>query len=38
MKSAMLLGLQPALDGCILVGAVVVHDEVKVQLRRDFLF
>ena len=38
VESATFLRLEPALDDRTLVGAVVVHDEVKVQLGRYFLF
>src|SRR5215831_16864061 len=38
MESATLLRLEPALHGRTFVGAVVVHDEVNVQLGRYFLF
>src|SRR5215472_16760554 len=38
VKSAALHGLEPALDGAALMGAVIVDDEVHVQVLRHFFF
>jgi hypothetical protein len=38
VESATFVALEPALDGRTLVSAVVVHDEVKVQLGRQLAF
>ena len=37
MESAALARFEPALDGSALVSAVVIHHEMHIQTRRDFL-